>query len=80
MIGWTCTLVAAFPVAIVAAISEWLGLGGYAECSHVPVDVDRWERRRKSACEVLLMLFFGLERHAGWQVQHCGDYSSCCPS
>jgi len=59
MFGWTCTLVTAFPVAIVATIREWLDLGGDVDCSHVLVDVEVWERRGKSACEVLPMLFFG---------------------
>ena len=47
MFGWTCALVTAFPVAIVATIQEWLDLGGYVDGSHVPVDVEVWERRRK---------------------------------
>jgi hypothetical protein len=59
MFGWTCTLVTAFPAAIVATIRKWLDLGGYVDCSRVPVDVEMWERRGKSACEVLRMLFFG---------------------
>ena len=59
MFGWTCTLVTAFPVAIVATIQEWPGLSGYVDGSRVLVDVEVWERRGKSACEVLLMLFFG---------------------
>jgi hypothetical protein len=47
MFGWTCTLVTAFPAAIVATIQEWLDLGGYVDGSRVPVDVGGWERRRK---------------------------------
>jgi hypothetical protein len=69
MFGWTCTLVTAFPVAIVATIREWPRLSGYADGSHVLVDVEVWERRGKSACEVLLMLFFG------WRNMRCGRSS-----
>ena len=47
MFGWTCTLVTAFPVAIVATIQERPRLSGYVDGSHVPVDVEVWERRRK---------------------------------
>ena len=59
MFGWTCTLVTASPAALVATIREWSRLDGYVDDSRVPVDVEVRERRGKSACEVLLMLFSG---------------------
>jgi hypothetical protein len=65
MFGWTCTLVTAFPVALVATIREWPRLSGYVDGSLVPVDVEVWELRGKSACEVLPMLFFG------WKNMRC---------
>jgi hypothetical protein len=64
MFGWTCTLVTAFPVAIVATIQEWLDLGGYADGSRVPVDVEVWERWRKVSVCCFAYAVFRLEEHA----------------
>jgi hypothetical protein len=58
MFGWTCTLVTAFPVGIVATIQEWPRLSGYVDDSHVPVDVEVWERRRKvNVCRFAYAVF-----------------------
>jgi hypothetical protein len=75
MFGLTCTLVTAFPVAIVATIQEWLDSGGYVNCSHISDDVEVWERRGKVSVLGSAYAVFRLEEHAVPQVQHCGDYS-----
>jgi hypothetical protein len=80
MFGWTCTLVTAFPVAIVATIREWLDLGGDVDCSLVSVDLKVHERRKRVTVLLCATLFSSSEEHAVPQVQHCGDYSQCCLS
>jgi hypothetical protein len=64
MFGWTCTLVTAFPAAIVATIQEWSCLGSYVDCSHVPVDLEVWERLGKVSVCCLAYAVFRLEEHA----------------
>jgi len=75
MFGWTCTLVTAFPAALVATIREWRRLGGDVECSLVSVDLEVREWRERVTVLLCAMLFSSLEEHAVPQAQHRGDYS-----
>ena len=74
MFGWTCTLVTAFPAALVATIREWVGLGGDVDGSRVSVDLGVREWRERVTVLLCAMLFSSLQEHAVSQVQHCGDY------
>jgi hypothetical protein len=64
MSGWTCTLVTAFPVEIVATMRESSRLSGYVDYSLVSVDLEVQERREKVTVLLYAMLFSSSQEHA----------------
>jgi hypothetical protein len=65
MFGWTCTLVTAFPVELVATMREWLVLWGIVGSSHFPVDLEVMEWREKVTLSLFRMCLSSSDEHAG---------------
>jgi hypothetical protein len=65
MFGWTCTLVTAFPVELVATMREWLVLRDIVDSSHFPVDLEVMEWQEKVTLSVFCMCLSSSEEHAG---------------
>jgi hypothetical protein len=51
-------------------VPERMGLGGYVECSHVPVDLEGVGVAEARHSDVWPMLFFRLKEHTVSQAQH----------
>jgi hypothetical protein len=47
-----------------------MGLGGYVDCSHVPVDLEGVGMTEARHSDAWPMLFFRLKQHAASQAQH----------